>query len=125
MKHQIVFNDIDLSCRIAHDVDQHLCLVAQQVREELARRSKRLARLDSCPQSIERFERRRSRAHQHPAIDVEGHRRGRRRLEREERHIVQDREQGVAGGFDARAGAQSEQIVEITGQVEVLGEPAL
>jgi hypothetical protein len=32
---------------------------------------------------------------------------------------------GVAGGFDARAGAQSQQIVKFTGQVEVLCEPAL
>ncbi len=125
VKHQIVLDDIHLPCRIAHDVDQHLGLVAQQMREQLARRSERLARLDRGPQPIDGLQWRRPRAHQHPAIDIERHGRRGRRFEREERHVVQDAQQGVAGGLDARAAAEAEEIVKVKGQVEMLSEPSL
>ena len=120
MRHDAVFDRVNLPGGVTEDLDQHVRLIAQQVREQFGRRAERLTMLDRRAQPIDRAQLRRPDADDDPLGDVEGDRCRRRSFRGEELDVVDHREQRAVDDLDAGRGQFLDRIVEGVGQRDVL-----
>ena len=123
---QVVFDIVDPRHGVAHDVDQHVGLVAQQMDQQFHRRADRLVVLDDgLAQALDRLQRRAARRDDEVLRHACPHGGNVGRFERKiVHHIVDHGDQGVFRLFDARGtGTLVQGFIEFVGQPRVRHQP--
>ena len=123
---QVILDIVDPRHGVAHDVDQHVGLVAQQMDQQFHRRAYRLVVLDDgLAQALDRLQRRAARRDDEVLRHAGPHGGNVGRFEREiVHHIVDHGDQGVFRLFDARRARTLVQgFIEFVGQLRVRHQP--